>query len=295
VDVPTGDVTRRFAVLNMDWDKLKAVDLLALFNSFKPKDGTILSVAIYPSEFGKARMAEEDRFGPQRAFKSAAPTGATKPQATGKDEEEEDDEEEEEEDEEEEQEQEQEHDDEEDEDEEDEEEGDEDEEDEDEEDEDEEGEDEEDEDEEDEDEEDEEEDEEEEESDSQEASRPAQSAPSKKAAPARNKELVDVGVVPEEGDAANEVDYLQLRKYQIERLRYYYAVVECDSAATAEAIYDQCDGLEYEGSANMLDLRFIPDDISYDNETPREVATQVPPSYRPIRFETKVRKASAAG
>jgi len=286
--VPTGDVTRRFAVLNMDWDKLKAVDLLALFNSFKPKEGTILSVAIYPSEFGKARMAEEDRFGPQRAFTSAAQTGTTKPQANGKGEDADDDDDDEEQDEDEEN------------DDEDEEEAeDEDEEDAEGEDEDEDEEDEDDEDDEDE-EEDEDEDNEEDEEDvdasvGQEATRPAQPAPNKKATQARDKVLIEAGVVPEEGDAANEVDYLQLRKYQIERLRYYYAVIECDSPATAEAIYDQCDGLEYEGSANMLDLRFIPDDISYDNEKPREVAMQVPPNYRPIRFETKVRRGSAAG
>ena len=69
---------------------------------------------------------------------------------------------------------------------------------------------------------------------------------------------------------------------------YYFAVVECDSVATADAIYTQCDGLEYEGSANVLDLRFIPDDMSYDDEQPREVATVVPTGYKPVLFETKV-------
>jgi hypothetical protein len=67
---------------------------------------------------------------------------------------------------------------------------------------------------------------------------------------------------------------------QLEKLDYYYAVVECDSAATAGEIYKACDGLEFERSSNVLDLSFIPDDVTFDLP-PREVpSTPLPPLSR---------------
>ncbi|ELW62312.1 ESF1 like protein [Tupaia chinensis] len=64
-DAPQADaITYQLAVCNMDWDRLKAKDLLALFNSFKPKGDVVFSVNIYPSGFGKKRMKEEQIQGP---------------------------------------------------------------------------------------------------------------------------------------------------------------------------------------------------------------------------------------
>uniref|UniRef100_A0AAZ1XG12 ESF1, nucleolar pre-rRNA processing protein, homolog (S. cerevisiae) n=1 Tax=Oreochromis aureus TaxID=47969 RepID=A0AAZ1XG12_OREAU len=64
-DAPRSDeVSARLAVCNMDWDRLKARDLLALLQSFTPKGGAVLSVKIYPSEFGKERLKAEETQGP---------------------------------------------------------------------------------------------------------------------------------------------------------------------------------------------------------------------------------------
>lgn len=65
-DIPIGDHTRRFAVVNMDWDNVRAVDLMAAFNSFKPANGKVNSVTIYPSEFGRERMEREETEGPPK-------------------------------------------------------------------------------------------------------------------------------------------------------------------------------------------------------------------------------------
>ncbi|KAJ3342520.1 pre-rRNA-processing protein esf1 [Entophlyctis luteolus] len=64
-----------------------------------------------------------------------------------------------------------------------------------------------------------------------------------------------------------------LRKYELSRLRYYYAVVTCDTAATATAIHAAVDGTEFEKSANVFDLKYIPDDMTFDVADRVDVAT----------------------
>lgn len=162
----TEEVTRRLAACNMDWDRIRALDLMVLFNSFLPPGGCIESIAIYPSEFGKERMKEEEIKGPI--------------------------------------------------------------------------------------------------------------------------ELVETKIDDNGGNEEGSKYHMEkLRQYQLNRLKYYYAVIVCDSTNTANKIYTECDGMEYESSATKIDLRFIPNDMTFDDE-PKEICNKLPElnRYQPRFFTT---------
>ncbi|CAL8072993.1 unnamed protein product [Calicophoron daubneyi] len=83
----------------------------------------------------------------------------------------------------------------------------------------------------------------------------------------------------------------RVRKYQIARLKYFYAIIEFDSKETAEAVYEACDGFEYESSGVRFDLRFVSDDEQFS--VPSEYAHMVSEcreinkaKYAPRPFET---------
>jgi len=69
-DVPTGDSSRRLALMHCDWDNIKAEDLLVVLQSFCPASGSVKSVCVYPSDFGIEHMAREEKFGPQGIWKA---------------------------------------------------------------------------------------------------------------------------------------------------------------------------------------------------------------------------------
>ncbi|EDO07652.1 NUC153 domain family protein [Babesia bovis T2Bo] len=71
-----------------------------------------------------------------------------------------------------------------------------------------------------------------------------------------------------------------LRKYQLERSRYYYGIVEFDSVNHAKLLYDEMDGVEAYFAFAGLDLRFVPDDIVFERD-PVSECTEMPTNYEP--------------
>lgn len=50
--------------------------------------------------------------------------------------------------------------------------------------------------------------------------------------------------------------------------RYYYAIATCDTVQAASHIFSELEGTELERSANVFDLSFVPDGMTFD-EDPR--------------------------
>lgn len=76
--------------------------------------------------------------------------------------------------------------------------------------------------------------------------------------------------------------------------RYYYAVATFDSAAAAGHVCGQIDGTEFERTANVFDISFVPDDTSFEEDIIHEEATEstvaaVGPAYQGVEFVTDVR------
>ncbi|PPQ87037.1 hypothetical protein CVT25_000014 [Psilocybe cyanescens] len=84
----------------------------------------------------------------------------------------------------------------------------------------------------------------------------------------------------------DEYDEDALRKYQLERLRYFYAVVTCDTVDAASHIYNELEGTELERSANVFDMSFVPDDMTFDNEPRDEATDEVNSTYKAVEFVT---------
>ena len=83
-----------------------------------------------------------------------------------------------------------------------------------------------------------------------------------------------------------EFNSAKLRQYQLERLRYFYAVMTFSSSVVAKAIYDAVDGTEYLSTANFFDLRFIPGETDFSSDKPREECEKMPDDYKPNEFVT---------
>lgn len=227
-DIPLGDVTKRFAVLNCDWTRIRAIDLFALCQSFAPATGAVQNVTIYPSDFGLQKMKEEEQFGPQGLWKDEDKKKETSSEE-GNDEDLGDNEVEANPNK----------------------------------------------------------DNEKSGSDSEEEER-VKDSDEDEGDDADGYDSDDPLGVKKSVKLEDEMDGFdreKLRKYELQKLKYYYAVVTCDSVKTASAIFDNCDQLEYETSSNVLDLRFVPDDVEFSNP-PKESCDSVPDNYKPAVFAT---------
>ncbi|WWD17434.1 hypothetical protein CI109_101875 [Kwoniella shandongensis] len=261
--------TKRIAAVNLDWDNLRAEDLYAVFNSFLQTSankskitlaegsssalGKLVNVKIYPSEFGKERMEREEKEGPGGGiFLSREKDLERRRREKGKGKKREQIQIAEEESEEEESEDEEEEDDEDDfsdgEDFDD----------------------------------DEEEEEDEDESD-EEDGMPKQS----RDLPGRQ-EIDGLEIMSDvESDAGSEdIDMDQLRQYQLERLRYFYAIATFSTVAAAEYVMNECNGTEFERTANILDLSYVPEGMEFAEDDVKDEATKEPKGYKGNDFVT---------
>ncbi|GBE78008.1 hypothetical protein BKA93DRAFT_722539 [Sparassis latifolia] len=105
----------------------------------------------------------------------------------------------------------------------------------------------------------------------------------------KNRELdaeeINERTIYETGDG-EDYDEDMLRKYQLERLRYYYAVLECDTVEAASHIYTELEGSELERSANVFDLSFVPDNMTFDDEPRDEATDDLNVPYKGLEFVT---------
>lgn len=72
---------------------------------------------------------------------------------------------------------------------------------------------------------------------------------------------------------------LKLREYEIQKLKYFFAIAQCDSPETAKFLYEQLDGYEFELTNMKLDIRVVPDSIDQFPNPPRDVAIDVPKNF----------------
>lgn len=76
----------------------------------------------------------------------------------------------------------------------------------------------------------------------------------------------------------NAYNQSKLRKYEVQKMRYYYAIVHCDSGKTACHLYDEYNGFEFENSNLKLTMSLVPNEVEF-TQKPRDEGTKVPIDY----------------
>ena len=246
--IPTGEETSRIAIQNIDWSTIHALDLFILLNSFCKGNQKVLKVEIYPSEYGMKEMAKENELGPDKQIFTSEAIVKTANNEQEKNTEKNNNKK----------------------------------------------------------------NQEKEnknsvkkensknknskeeensknensENDNQENSEKENENSEKEEK--ENEEEEEDEEEEENYDSSNEgFDAVELRKYELKKLKYYYAIVYCDSVATASSLYNECDGLEIERTQSFLDMRFVPDTLTKFPYAPKETCDHIPansdytPNFKP--------------
>ena len=216
-DIPTSDATRRLAVVDQEWQHLRAVDILVVLRSFAPKGGEVTRVVVYPSDFGAERMRREAVEGPLAAFKPKAKDRAKRSSRGEK-----------------------------------------------------------------------------EEGREEEGPREESRGRRFRFRLGRRPRLLlgssssssSSGSGSSSSDSDPDASRELMRQYERDRMRYYYAIVECDSADTARAVYQQCHGLEFERMRGPARPQVRPRRGRLLGGV-RDEASAVPSDYEPPEFSVK--------
>jgi hypothetical protein len=80
----------------------------------------------------------------------------------------------------------------------------------------------------------------------------------------------------------------RLRKYEVNKMKYYFAFVTCSKRKVAAKIHDEFNGFELELTNLRLNLSLVPDDLEAPN-TPRDTANEIP-----VGFDFNASKISRA-
>lgn len=72
----------------------------------------------------------------------------------------------------------------------------------------------------------------------------------------------------------------KIRLYQIQRSRYYFALVECYSKEIVEFLYEELNDMDADFCINYLDLRIIDDNCSLDDYRIKESCEKIPLNYK---------------
>ncbi|KAG5465985.1 hypothetical protein CUR178_00700 [Leishmania enriettii] len=90
----------------------------------------------------------------------------------------------------------------------------------------------------------------------------------------------DPKMMTEQGEDGEWFSDGKYRRYEMDRMKYYYAVATFDSADTAAVVYNELDGMDIEASGVVLDLRYIDDDETFEDPVSR--ADRIPANFKPL-------------